>query len=124
MLILILYTLFFGAVTAFAANSRHRDPMYWLWVGIVFGVFGLITVLVMGEESDEEDNDWHRSSIAQSLQMEAANKFSDCAEEIKEEAPDDLSEPSQCMSCGKVIPKGLDHCHYCGWTYKESMKEE
>ncbi len=36
----------------------------------------------------------------------------------------DLSEPSECMSCGRTIPQGVDRCIYCGWTYKETLKEE
>ena len=43
---------------------------------------------------------------------------------IPERDPDTLSEPSECLSCGKVIPQGRDHCPACGWTYKEPMKEK
>ena len=37
---------------------------------------------------------------------------------VPEKDPDKLSATSECMSCGKVIPDGLDHCPSCGWTYK------
>jgi hypothetical protein len=43
---------------------------------------------------------------------------------VPEKDPDNLSGPSECMSCGKLIPNGYDHCPSCGWTYKETMKEE
>ena len=41
-----------------------------------------------------------------------------------EEAPDDLSEPCQCVSCGAEIPEGVDKCPSCGWSYKDVIKEE
>jgi hypothetical protein len=37
--------------------------------------------------------------------------------------PDDLSEVSQCIICGEAIPKEMDSCPSCGWTYKEVIKE-
>lgn len=41
----------FAVVTALAASSRGRNPVVWLAIGAVFGVFGLIAVLVMGPPS-------------------------------------------------------------------------
>jgi predicted RNA-binding Zn-ribbon protein involved in translation (DUF1610 family) len=35
------------------------------------------------------------------------------------EVADDTTEPTQCVSCGNVIPAGQDKCLQCGWTYKE-----
>lgn len=40
----------FAIVTAIAASSRGRDPIGWFFIGLVFGVFGLIAVLVMKPE--------------------------------------------------------------------------
>ena len=37
---------------------------------------------------------------------------------IPEKDPEKDLDPSECISCGKVIPEGLDHCPSCGWTYK------
>ena len=37
---------------------------------------------------------------------------------VPEKDPDKLSGTSECMSCGKTIPEGLDHCPSCGLTYK------
>lgn len=36
-----------GIVTALAANARGRDPILWLVIGCLTGIFGLIAVLVM-----------------------------------------------------------------------------
>src|SRR3546814_5765472 len=37
----------FAVVTAIAASSRGRSGGVWFFLGLVFGVFGLIAVLVM-----------------------------------------------------------------------------
>ena len=36
--------------------------------------------------------------------------------DIREE--EDLSEASDCLACGKVIPPGKTACPTCGWSYK------
>lgn len=37
----------FGVVTALAANARGRSGGLWLVIGLLFGIFGLVAVLVM-----------------------------------------------------------------------------
>lgn len=44
---LVFVWLAFGVVTALAAGARGHNPWLWLAIGCVFGVFGLIAVLVM-----------------------------------------------------------------------------
>lgn len=41
----------FGVVTAIAANARGRNPLIWLVIGCVAGIFGLIAVLVMERQN-------------------------------------------------------------------------
>ena len=44
---LIFIWLAFGVITALAAQARGRSFLGWLVIGCIFGVFGLIAVLVM-----------------------------------------------------------------------------
>jgi hypothetical protein len=37
----------FGVVTALAASARGHNPWLWLFIGCVFGFFGLLAVLVI-----------------------------------------------------------------------------
>lgn len=46
----IIYALLFGGVTALAANARGRSGGAWFFLGVLFGVFALIAVLVMKPE--------------------------------------------------------------------------
>jgi hypothetical protein len=67
---------------------------------------------------------WFASSLPS--EMPASTLSSETSEKgiVPEKDPDDLSEPSECISCGKMIPRGIDHCPSCGWTYKEPLKED
>jgi hypothetical protein len=46
----ITYSLLFGGVTALAANARGRSAGAWFLLGFLFGIFGLVAVLVMKDE--------------------------------------------------------------------------
>lgn len=41
----------FAIVTAIAANARGRSPAAWFFIGLIFGIFGLIAVLVMEKQA-------------------------------------------------------------------------
>lgn len=51
---LIIYSLLFGGVTALAASARGRSGGAWFLIGLLFGIFGLIAVLVMKPEDGGE----------------------------------------------------------------------
>jgi hypothetical protein len=69
---------------------------------------------------------WFASTLPTETEKPVSSIPSEKHEEsvIPEKDSEDLSEPSECMSCGKEIPKGRDQCLFCGWSYKKSLKEE
>ncbi len=49
MIILIWFA--FAILTGLAAKKRNRNAGGWFLIGLVFGIFGLIAVLVVGENT-------------------------------------------------------------------------
>jgi len=44
----------FAVITALAAGARGRSAFAWLFLGLIFGVFALLAVLVMGRAKKAE----------------------------------------------------------------------
>lgn len=66
---------------------------------------------------------WFASELPTEMPSASRSAEESEVQVVPEKDLEDLDEPSECVSCGKTIPVGYDHCPSCGWTYKESMKE-
>jgi len=56
--------------------------------------------------------------------MPVVQSSDDYVAPAEEPSPDDLSEPSECLSCGKMIPAGSAKCPSCGWSYQVGKDED
>lgn len=77
----------FSVVTAIAAHSRGRSPAAWLALGIIFGFFALLAVLVMRPLEADADA-----------------------------GPDPIGsgERTRCPQCSQVILAKAMACKHCG----------
>ncbi|MCS4034516.1 ribosomal protein L32 [Salinibacter ruber] len=88
-----------GALSGIVASNKNRNPAGWGVLGFLFGLFGLIAVLVMEEVEPQEKEVSGRRSSRQSGAQEFdpdkhEKKCPDCAEYIKIEA-------RVCKHCGR-----------------------
>lgn len=97
----VLIWLGFAIVTAIAANSRGRGAGGWFFLGLIFGVFALIAVLVMPQVEASQTKD---EGSAQSASKPYAG----------------IKKDRLCPHCQKPIEPGAADCLECGakiaWT--------
>lgn len=51
-----LQSLIFGFITAYIANSKNRNAISWFFISFLFGVIGLIILLILDNLSENKDN--------------------------------------------------------------------
>lgn len=101
----LIYAIAFGTVTSLAAKSRQKDPASWFLIGFVFGVFGLIAVLVIGE-SDQDDEE-PRTNRPTGFQRKE-NRVLDTSDMTK-----------KCTMCAEEIKFDAKMCRHCGHTFTQ-----
>jgi hypothetical protein len=108
------FTLFYSCTCNSSSNGFNFPGLDWLNKSM--------DILICGECGFIH---WFASKLPSEIDIPKYSLSSDTTKESVKPEKDssDLSAPSECMSCGKLIPKGYDRCYSCGWTYKEPLKE-
>jgi len=82
-LFIIVYVIAFGILSAIAVKNKNRDQAGWFFLGLLFGVFGLIAALIVDRVETQQSPKLPETRFDPSSQTK---KCPDCAEAIKLEA--------------------------------------
>jgi predicted RNA-binding Zn-ribbon protein involved in translation (DUF1610 family) len=94
--ILLIQAVAFAVLSGIVANSKNRDPTGWGAIGLLFGLFGFIAAVAVGEAEEVQSSSRQRSQPSGEEEFdpdEHEKKCPMCAEYIKLEA-------RRCKHCG------------------------
>ena len=97
----------FAVVTAIAASSRGRSGGAWFFLGLLFGVFGLIAVLVMPRV--EAPGQASVGALPNETKRRAELRQTAEAARAAEVAADTTA----CPQCAETIKKAAKICRFC-----------
>ncbi|WP_251980302.1 zinc ribbon domain-containing protein [Salinibacter ruber] len=99
--ILLVQAVAFAVLSGIVASNKNRDAFGWGLIGFIFGLFGFIAAVAVGEVEGTQSSSRQRSQPSSTREFnpdEHEKKCPDCAEYIKLEA-------RVCKHCGHEFSK-------------------
>ena len=103
--IILIQAVTFAILSGIVASNRNRDPAGWGVIGLLFGLFGFIAAVAVGEGEETQ------SSSDQNSQPSGAREFD----------PD--NHEKKCPMCAEYIKLEARRCKHCGHEFSEEEVE-
>jgi predicted RNA-binding Zn-ribbon protein involved in translation (DUF1610 family) len=105
--VLLIQAVAFAVLSGIVANNKNRDPTGWGIIGFLFGLFGFIAAVAVGEAGEVQ------SSSRQRSQPSGAREFD----------PDEHEK--KCPMCAEYIKLEARRCKHCGHEFSvEEVKRQ
>ncbi len=103
--IILIQAVTFAILSGIVASNKNRDPAGWGVIGLLFGLFGFIAVVAVGEGEETQ------SSSDQNSQPSGAREFD----------PD--NHEKKCPMCAEYIKLEARRCKHCGHEFSKQEVE-
>jgi hypothetical protein len=103
--ILLFQAVAFAVLSGIVASNKNRDPAGWGVIGLLFGLFGFIAAVAVGEGEETQ------SSSDQNSQPSGAREFD----------PD--NHEKKCPMCAEYIKLEARRCKHCGHEFSKQEVE-
>ncbi len=117
--ILLAQAIAFSVLSAIVASNKNRDPFGWSTLGFLFGLFGFIAAIAVGEVEQstrssrrESTGKNHQSSSKQKRQRPSTQEFN----------PDEHEK--KCPDCAEYIKLEARVCKHCGYRFSEEEVQQ
>jgi hypothetical protein len=103
--IILIQAVTFAILSGIVASNKNRDPAGWSVIGLLFGLFGFIAAVAVGEGEETQ------SSSDQNSQPSGAREFD----------PD--NHEKKCPMCAEYIKLEARRCKHCGHEFSKQEVE-
>ena len=126
--VLLIQAVAFGVLSAIIASNKNRSATGWGALGFLFGLFGFIAAIAVGEAADDTRSSRRRSS-KQSFQYKSSSseKKQTPPSKEKQSAAQDFDpdeHEKKCPDCAEYIKLEARVCKHCGHEFSNEEVEQ
>ncbi|MCS3616494.1 zinc ribbon domain-containing protein [Salinibacter ruber] len=114
----------FGILSAIIASNKNRSAGGWGALGLLFGLFGFIAAIAVGEAEDDARSSRRRSS----QQKSSSSERRQTSPRREKQSPAQDFDPDEyrkkCLMCAEYIKLEARVCCHCGHEFSEKEVEQ
>ncbi|MCS3859482.1 zinc ribbon domain-containing protein [Salinibacter ruber] len=121
--ILLVQAVAFAILSAIIASNKNRSAGGWGALGFLFGLFGFIAAIAVGEVEDDTRSSRRRSSQQKSSSSEKKQTPRNKEKESASQTFDPDEHEKKCPMCAEYIKLEARRCKHCGHEFSKEEVE-
>ncbi|MCS3664520.1 zinc ribbon domain-containing protein [Salinibacter ruber] len=113
----------FGILSAIIASNKNRSAGGWGALGFLFGLFGFIAAIAIGEAEDDTRSSRRRSSQQKSSSSEKKQTPRNKEKQSSAQGFDPENHEKKCPDCAEYIKLEAQVCKHCGRRFSDEEVE-
>jgi ribosomal protein L32 len=125
--VLLIQAAAFGVLSAIIASNKNRSAAGWGALGFLFGLFGFIAAIAVGEAEDDTRSSRRRSSQQSSPQKSSSSEKKQTSRSKAKQSTAQDFDPDEhekkCPMCAEYIKLEARVCKHCGQEFSDEEVE-